>query len=166
MLTPFCSRCFRFDFVEVDLESRLNPGVVQLAVAFAAQLMYFICYKDKLQFVVLRYYTHFSELEPNLGVYVCNADDEDDTESYGVLPISAILCHAHLIPDFDALEASADRKRWLVPPGCDYFWDKVQDGRINEAGAANRGSLLSRRSARRKARREALRRAAVDAVDF
>jgi hypothetical protein len=116
----------RFDFVEVDL-ANVN------GVAYAAQLMYFICYKDKLQYAVVRYFHHFAKIEPNLGVYVCREDDVDASRSYGVVPVKSIVCHAHLIPDLDALEASADGSRWVVPPNCDYFWDKVQDGRISRS---------------------------------
>ena len=151
----------RFDFVEVDL-ANVN------GVAYAAQLMYFICYKDKLQYAVVRYFHHFAKIEPNLGVYVCREDDVDASRSYGVVPVKSIVCHAHLIPDLDALETSADGSRWVVPPNCDYFWDKVQDGRISrslsgavELSSGGGASVFARRTVRRKARREALRRAAA-----
>lgn len=158
-MSKFLRHC-RFDFVEVDL-ANVN------GVAYAAQLMHFICYKDKLQYAVVRYFRHFAKIEPNLGVYVCKEDDVDDRGSYGVVPVKSIFCHAHLIPDMDALEASADGSRWVVPTNCDYFWDKVQDGRISRSlsGVVERSgggaSVFSRRKVRRKERREALRRAAA-----
>ena len=135
----------RYDFIEAEHEDMEYP----------AQLLYFIAYKD-LKFAVVRYYQPWRPLDPDLDVYVCTGFPEvfvpgEVCKTFGVIPLTSICCHAHLIPDFDAGKLNAARSGSVVPTDCDYFWDKVQDGRLTICMQAKTRRKTARRDARRLA---------------
>jgi hypothetical protein len=135
----------RYDFIEVLLDDMNYP----------AQLLYFIAYND-LKFAVVRYYQPWRPLHPDLDVYECTGFPEEfvrgeSSKTFGVIALTSICCHAHLIPDFDAGELNAARTGCVVPTDCDYFWDKVQDGRITISIQAKTRRKMAQRDARRLA---------------
>ena len=143
----------RYDFIEVEHEDEDRLGM--RGMDYPAQLLYFIAYKD-LKFAVVRYYQPWTPLDPDLDVYVCTGFPEEfergkSCKTFGVIALTSICCHAHLIPDFDAGKLNAARTGCVVPTDCDYFWDKVQDGRITISIQAKTRRTMAQRDARRLA---------------
>ena len=143
----------RYDFIEVEHEDEDRLGM--RGMDYPAQLLYFIAYKD-LKFAVVRYYQPWTPLDPDLDVYVCTGFPEEfergkSCKTFGVIALTSICCHAHLIPDFDAGKLNAAKTGCVVPLDGDYFWDKVQDGRITISIQAKTRRKAARREARRLA---------------
>lgn len=123
-----------------------QPG----AREFAVRLVWFIAHSPSAsKFAVVRFFEHKYESSarsrPWLDSYICTLMPDSNAESYSIVELAGVSCHAHLVPDFDMFAISSDDGRLIVPDDeqLEFYWDKPQDGRTNvHGGLAQRGGRL------------------------
>ena len=122
-----------------------QPG----AREFAVRLVWFIAHSPSAcKFEVVRFFEHKYEsaarLRPWLDSYICTLMPDSNAESYSIVELTGVSCHAHLVPDFDMFSSDGGG-RLIVPDEeeLEFYWDKPQDGRTNvHGGIAQRGGRL------------------------
>jgi hypothetical protein len=110
----------RFDPVEVNVEveraaaaGAAAEGVVE---EHAADVIAYFHHPVHGTYAAIRYYASLG-VDPEFGVFVMTPYLATHTYAYGVVPIEAIQCHAHLVPDFDKVDAHGRYS--------EFYWDKV-----------------------------------------
>jgi hypothetical protein len=72
-------------------------------------------------YAAIRYYASLG-VDPEFGVFVMTPYLATHNYAYGVVPIEAIQCHAHLVPDFDKVDAYGRYS--------EFYWDKVSSAAV------------------------------------
>jgi hypothetical protein len=122
----------RYDSCEVSL------GAVIDGREWAVRLIcFFMC--DLGKYAVVQFYEITSLVNPIdqlLAVYKMALMPDAEEDTYGVVPIEALQCHAHLVPNWDTPD--------------EYYWDKPQDGRVKWDGEPDEAEPGDRGRGRRR----------------
>ena len=130
----------RFDMVEVSAKPAVDgedgddgaaedsdvPMVDGDESEWAAEVFCFFSHPRHGCLAAVRYFRPIG-VDEDCGVFVVERWPLRGVHTYDVVLVDSISCHAHLVPDFDGPREDGG------PPTSSqfYYWDKVQDGRVD-----------------------------------
>ena len=129
----------RFDMVEVSAKPAVDGEAGGVAAGdsegpivdgdeseWAAEVFCFFSHPHHGCLAAVRYFRSIG-VDEDCGVFVVERWPLRGVHTYDVVLVDSISCHAHLVPDFDG-----PREDGGPPTSYQfYYWDKVQDGRVD-----------------------------------